>query len=62
LIDEEELGKKHHCDKEPPQGDQYAKDFESFKETRYGQQGNYGSDFDESIRILENYKNIRELK
>lgn len=26
LIDEEELGRKYHCDKEPLQGDQYAKD------------------------------------
>jgi hypothetical protein len=25
LIDEEELGRKYHCDKEPLQGDQYAK-------------------------------------
>ncbi len=34
----------------------------SFKETPYGQKRNYGADFDESIRVVENYKNIRDLK
>jgi hypothetical protein len=62
LIDEEELRGKYQYGKEPPQGDQYAKDFESFKGTPYGQKGSYGTDFDENIRVVENYKNIRDLK
>ena len=62
LIDEEEIRGKYQYGKEPPPGDQYAKDFESFKRTPYGQKGNYGADFDESIRVVENYKNIRVLK
>jgi hypothetical protein len=62
LLIDEELGRKYYCGKEPPQGDEYVKDFESFKETPYGQKGNYGPDFDESIRVVENYKNIRDLR
>jgi hypothetical protein len=33
----------------------------SFKVTSYGQRGNYAADFEENIRIVENYKNIRDL-
>jgi hypothetical protein len=62
LIDEEELREKYQYGKEPPQGDQYEKDFESFKGTSYGQKGSYGTDFDQNIRVVENYKNIRDLK
>lgn len=36
--------------------------FQSFKETPYGQKGNYGPDFDESIRVVENHKNTRDLR
>jgi hypothetical protein len=62
LIDEEGLREKYQYGKEAPQGDQYAKDFESFKGTPYGQKGSYGTDFDQTIRVVENYKNIRDLK
>ncbi|MGC2682606.1 MAG: hypothetical protein WA323_12105 [Candidatus Nitrosopolaris sp.] len=58
LVDEGELRGKYQYGKEPPQGDQYTKDFESFK----GQKGSYGTDFDQNIRVVENYKNIRDLK
>ena len=62
LIDEEGLREKYQYGKETPQGDQYAKDFESFKGTPYGQKVSYGTDFDQNIRVVENYKNIRDLK
>jgi hypothetical protein len=62
LIDEEELGGKYYYDKEPPQGDEYAKDFQNFKGTAYGQKQSYATDFDQNIRVVENYKNIRDLK
>ena len=62
LIDEEGLRGKYQYGKEPPAGDQYSKDFESFKGTPYGQKGSYGTDFDQNIRVVENYKNIRDLK
>jgi hypothetical protein len=61
LVDEEELRGKYQYGKEPPQGDQYTRDFENFKGTSYGQKGSYGTDFDQNIRV-ENYKNIRDLK
>jgi hypothetical protein len=61
LIDEEELGGKYYYDKEP-QGDQYAKDYQNFKGTAYGQKQSYATDFDQNIRVVENYKNIRDLK
>jgi hypothetical protein len=62
LVDEEGLRGKYQYGKEPPQGDQYTKDFESFKGTSYGQIGSYGTDFDQYIRVVESYKNIRDLK
>ena len=62
LMEEEELRGKYQYGKEPPPGDQYSKDFEIFKGTRYGQNANYTADFDENIRVVENYKNIRDLK
>ena len=62
LVDEEALRGKYQYGKEPPQGDQYTKDFESFKGTSYGQIGSYGTDFDQYIRVVESYKNIRDLK
>jgi hypothetical protein len=62
LIDEEELRGKYQYGKEPSPGDQYTRDFESFKGTRYGRNANYTADFNENIRVVENYKNIRDLK
>jgi hypothetical protein len=61
LMDEEELRGKYQYGKAPPQGDQYTKDFQSFKGTPYGQNRNYAADFYENIRVVENYKNIRDL-
>ena len=40
----------------------YTKGLESFKSSPSGQKGDYNSDFAERIRIIENYKNIRDLK
>jgi hypothetical protein len=62
LIGEEELRSKYQYGKEPPPKNKYAKEFESFKVTPYGQKANYGTDFDQNIRVVENYKNIRDLK
>ena len=36
-------------------------EFESFKGTPYGQNANYAADFNDNIRVVENYKNIRDL-
>jgi sporulation protein YlmC with PRC-barrel domain len=62
LIDEEELRGKYQYGTQPPPGEQYSKEFESFKGTPYGQNANYAADFNENIRVVENYKNIRDLK
>ena len=62
LIAEEELRGKYQYGKEPTPGDEYAKEFESFKGTPYAQNANYTTDFNENIRVVENYKNIRDLK
>ncbi|HYA84383.1 MAG TPA: hypothetical protein VEH06_13185 [Candidatus Bathyarchaeia archaeon] len=62
MIDEEGLRRKYQYGKEPPPGNQYAKDFESFKGTPYGQKGSYGIDFDQNIRVVESYKHITDLK
>jgi hypothetical protein len=52
-MDEEELRGKYQYGKEPPQGDQFTKDFESFKGTPYGQNGNNTADFYENILFVE---------
>ena len=61
LINEEELHSSHVYGDESPGGDEYAKDLESFKSSPSGQKGDYNSGFEERIRIIENYKNIRDL-
>ena len=61
LISEEEILGKYHHGAEPP-GDQYARDFESFKSTPYGQKATYSPDFDQNVRVVEEYKNVRDLK
>ena len=41
-----------------PKGEQYMKDLESFRGTPSGQKAEYGTDFDQNIPMVENYKNI----
>ena len=61
LINEEEiLGKYHHGSELP--GEQYARDFETFKTTPYGQEDVYRPDSDQNVRVVEYYKNVRDLK
>ena len=62
LINEEEVHSKHVYGDESPRGEEYTKGLESFKSSPSGQKGDYNSDFQERIRINENYKNIRDLK
>ncbi len=61
LLSEEEIRGKYQYGKKIPTAEKYAKEFESFKGTPYGQKVNYGADFDENIRVVENYNNIRNL-
>jgi len=62
LINEEEVHSKHVYGDESPRGDEYTKGLESFKSSPSGQKGEYSPSFQERIRIIENYKNIRDLK
>jgi hypothetical protein len=61
LISEEEILGKYHHGSEPP-GDQYARDFEAFKSTPYGQKATYNPNSDQNVRVVEEYKNVRDLK
>ena len=61
LISEEEVLDKYHHGSEPP-GNQYTRDFEDFKSTPYGQKATYNPNYEEKIRLVEDYKNIRDLK
>jgi hypothetical protein len=57
-----ELLDKYRYGAEPP-GEQYVKDLESFKGTTSGQKATDRAPyFDRNIRLVENYKNIRDLK
>ncbi len=62
LINEEEVHSKHVYGDESPPGEEYTKGLEAFKNSPSGQKGEYSSGFGERIRIIENYKNIRDLK
>ena len=62
LINEEEVHSKHVYGDESPRGDEYTKGLESFKSSPSGQKGEHSPGFEERIRIIENYKNIRDLK
>ena len=62
LLSEEELLDKYRYGAELP-GEQYVKDLESFRGTPSGQKASdRAPDFDRNIRLVENYKNIRDLK
>jgi hypothetical protein len=61
LLSEEEVRGKYQYGKEPPTGEKYSTEFESFKGTPFGQKAKYRADFEENIRIVENYNNIRDL-
>ena len=63
LIDEGEIFSKYRNGSEsPPAGEQYASEFEAFKKTPYGQKAAYGPDSDQNVRVVEDYKNVRDLK
>ena len=63
LIDEGEIHSKYRNGSEsPPAGEQYASEFEAFKKTPYGQKAAYGPDSDQNVRVVEDYKNVRDLK
>jgi hypothetical protein len=63
LIDEGEILSKYSNGSEsPPAGEQYTSEFEAFKTTPYGQKAAYGPDLDQNVRVVEDYKNVRDLK
>jgi len=67
LISEQEVlerfkhGEKEGESKEAPSTEQYSKDFESFKGSAAGKDREY-RDLDENIRVVQNYKNMRDFK
>jgi hypothetical protein len=61
LISEEEVLDKYRHGSEPPE-DQYTRDFEAFNSTPYGQKATYNPNYEEKIRLVEDYENIRDLK
>jgi len=67
LLSEQEVlerfkyGEKEGEFKEPPSSEQYTKDFETFRGSPAGKDREYKSDIEESIRVVENYKNIRDF-
>ena len=67
LLSEQEVlerfkyGEKEGEFKEAPSPEQYTNDFETFRGSPAGKDREYRSDLDESIRLVENYKNIRDF-
>ena len=62
LLSEEEVRERYQYGAEPPAEEHYTSEFERFKKTAYGQKVSYASDFNENIRVVENYSNIRDLQ
>jgi hypothetical protein len=68
LLSEQEVlerfkyGEKEGEFKEAPSSEQYTKDFETFKGSPAGKDREYKADLDENIRVVENYKNVRDFK
>jgi hypothetical protein len=61
ILSEEEVRGRYQFGQEPPAEERYASEFEGFKVTPYGQKISYRPDFNENIRVVENYNNIRDL-
>jgi hypothetical protein len=69
LLSEEEVRGRYQYGTEPPaktkkgrKEEEYTSEFERFKQTIHGQKINYRPDFNENIRVVENYNNIRDLQ
>ena len=62
LLSEDEVRGKYQYGIKPPTQENYVSEFERFRKTPYGQKINYASDFNENIRVVENYSNIRDLQ
>ena len=61
LIGEDDILNKYHHGSEPA-AEQYTRDFEAFKGTSSGQKAVYPSDYNQNVRVVDDYKNVRELK
>jgi hypothetical protein len=61
-LSEEEARGRYQYGKEPPTQENYASEFEHFRKTPHGQKIGHASDFNENIRVVENYSNIRDLE
>src|SRR5262245_13128225 len=61
VLERFKYGEKEREFKEAPSPEQYTKDFETFRGSPAGKDREYRSDLDESIRVVENYKNIRDF-
>jgi hypothetical protein len=61
MLSEEEVRSRYQYGKEPPTRETYASEFDHFRKTPRGQRVRYASDFNENIRVVKNYSNIRDL-
>jgi hypothetical protein len=60
ILERYKFGEKEEEFKVLPSTEQYTKDFENFKNSPTGKNREYSSDLEQNIRLIENYKNIRE--
>jgi hypothetical protein len=56
-----QFGEKEGEFMEAPTTDQYTTDLDTFKSTTAGKKREYPSDLEESIRLVEDYDNIRKI-
>lgn len=62
VLDRFKYGEKEGEGNEAPSTEQYAKDLETFRGSSAGKDRKSKSDLDDSIRMVENYENIRDFK
>jgi hypothetical protein len=62
LVSEDEINKRYNYKDNEPTTDLYLKDFESFKNSPTAKDYSTNNpDIETKIRVIENYKNIRDL-
>lgn len=62
LVSEDEIVKNYNYQDNEPSNERYLKDLESFKNSPTARDFTQDADIENKIRVVENYKNIRNLK
>ncbi|MDR4510727.1 MAG: hypothetical protein MRJ93_03365 [Nitrososphaeraceae archaeon] len=62
LVSEDEIKEKYYYQDEKPTQERFLKDFDLFKNSPTAKDFTENADRENKVRVIENYKNIRDLK